>query len=87
MTPEIEQAVTNEFFCLMMAQGHALLGRRDAAIRMLRAAIRLGFINYPGLTAEGSYLESLSSNPAFQALLAEVRPRWERVVLWESAGP
>jgi tetratricopeptide (TPR) repeat protein len=87
MTPEIEQAVTNEFFCLMMAQGHALLGRRDAAIRMLRAAIRLGFINYPGLTAEGSYLESLNSNLAFQALLAEVRPRWERVVLWESAGP
>ena len=83
MTPEIGQAVSNEFFCRMMAEGHALLGRTDDAIGALRAAVRLGFINYPSLTAGGTFLDSLNASPAFQALVAEVRPRWEAVVAWE----
>jgi hypothetical protein len=36
--------------------------------------------------SSASFLENLKPAPAFQALVAEVRPRWERAVSWESAG-
>ena len=49
-------------------------------------SIRLGFINYPGLTAEGSFLESLKGNPGFDAYSSEIKPRWQRVVDWERAS-
>ena len=67
----------------MMADGYALLGRKDDAVLALRAAVRFGFINYPNLTAGGTLLESLRADPEYQALVSEVKPRWEAVVAWE----
>ncbi|MGQ0734820.1 MAG: protein kinase domain-containing protein [Acidobacteriota bacterium] len=84
-TAEMERAITNEFFCRMMADGYALLGRTDDAVRALRNAVQLGFINYPSLTADSTPLATLRTSTEFQALLAEVKPRWERVVAWERA--
>ena len=82
-TPEMEQAISNEFLCAMMANGYALLGRCDAALRMLRAAVRLGFINHPSIVANAAISSCLSAEPGFQTLLAEIEPRWNAVVAWE----
>jgi TolB-like protein/tetratricopeptide (TPR) repeat protein len=84
-TPEVERVLTNEFLCVMMASGYALLGRREEALRALHSAVRLGFINYPTLTANATLSSCLSAEPAFQALLAEIEPRWKSVVEWHRA--
>ena len=66
-----------------MAAGYAILGCKREAIRSLCTAVELGFINYPNLSADADFLESLRDDPEFQALMAEVKPRWEAVVEWE----
>jgi hypothetical protein len=78
----MERAISNEWLCLFLAQGWALLGRNDDALRALRTAARLGFINYPSLVAPDGPLAGLRGTPAFDALLAEVEPRWKAVVEW-----
>jgi hypothetical protein len=83
MTPEIEMTVRNEFLCRAVADGFALLGRKADALRWLRAAVEYGFINYPNLSVHDGFLESVRAEPEFQALMAEVKPRWEAVVGWE----
>ncbi|MGQ0733152.1 MAG: TPR end-of-group domain-containing protein, partial [Acidobacteriota bacterium] len=80
-TPEMERAVSNEFVCLTMADCYSRLGRNDAALRMLGAAVGLGFINYPSL-ATGAFFESLRADPEYQALMSRVKPRWEAVMEW-----
>ena len=47
----------------------------------MRTAIEHGFIHYPHLS--DVFLESLRAEPEFQALMAELKPRWEAVVEWE----
>ena len=82
VTPEMERAISNEYLCLFLAQGWALLGRKDDAVRALRAAMRLGFINYRSLVAADGPLAGLRGTLAFDALLAEIEPRWKAVVEW-----
>ena len=82
-TAEMEQAISNEFLWAMMANAYALLGRSDDALRALRAAVRLGFINYPTLRSNVAISVCLGCDPEFQALLAEIKPRWKAVVTWE----
>jgi serine/threonine protein kinase len=82
ITPEMERSFSNEFLCLMIATGYAWLDRKDDAVRMLRAAVGLGFINYPHLTAS-ALAESLKTHREYEALVAAVKPRWEAVVAWE----
>jgi serine/threonine protein kinase/tetratricopeptide (TPR) repeat protein len=80
---EMERAISNEFLWTMMAEGWGLLGRKEEAIRALRAAFELGFINYPSLHAGGAFLGDVRTERAYQALLLEMKPRWEAVVRWE----
>jgi serine/threonine-protein kinase len=80
---QMEEALTNEYLCLMMATGYALLERRDDALRMLRAAVDLGFINHPSLLANSVFRERYAGDPGFQGLLAEIEPRWRSVVAWD----
>ena len=73
----------NEFAACFMADAYALVGRTDDAIEWLRASIRYGLINYPFLTEHDPFLVPLRSDPRFQALMDEVKPRWESAVAWE----
>jgi eukaryotic-like serine/threonine-protein kinase len=82
-TIEMEQMLSNEYLCYMMAGAYGLLDLTDDAVRLLRKAARLGFINYRHLTGDAACLQSLRANPEFQLLLAEIKPRWEAVVEWE----
>jgi eukaryotic-like serine/threonine-protein kinase len=82
--PEFERAMQrNEFSAHAVAQGYALLGLADDALRWLRVAIDGGFINYPYTTAHDPFVAGLRGDPRFQRLMADVRPRWEAVVAWE----
>jgi hypothetical protein len=83
MTAETEGILSNESLCHMMTEAYGLLDLADDAVRLLRAAARLGFINYRHLTGDAPYLQILRPNPEFQALLAEIKPRWEAAVGWE----
>jgi hypothetical protein len=80
MPREVEDAISNEFLCFMMAEGYAMLGRGKDAIRALRAAIRLGFINYPSLTSGRTFLERLAADAGLEELIAAIKPRWESAV-------
>ena len=53
----------------------------------MRTAIEHGFINYPNLSEGALFLESLRAEPEFQALMAELKPRWEALVEWEQSLP
>ena len=69
VTPLLEQSARwVEYLALFLAGGYALIGRRDEALRWLKEAVRLGFINYPFFT-RAPFLESLRGDAEFQALL------------------
>jgi hypothetical protein len=87
LTPELESTCQNEYHQRILADAMALLGRTDDALRWLRTAIQHGFINYPNLSAHDAFLAPLRAEPAFLALMAELRPRWEAVVRWEAELP
>ena len=80
---EAEQTASNEFICFILAEAYARLDRGEDALRMLRAALRFGFINYPSLTTNDTLVQCLRDDPRYQALLFEIKPRWEGVVEWE----
>jgi TolB-like protein len=82
-TREIEEGISNEFLCIILAQAYARLVRRDDALRMVQAAVRLGFINHPYLTTEAVLVQCLKGVPGYEALVSEIEPRWQRVVEWE----
>jgi len=82
-TPAMEAALQNEFAAVFAAQAYALIGRREDAVRWVRMAVAHGFINYPFLARHDPFLGDVRSEPGFQQVLAEVKPRWEAVVEWE----
>jgi hypothetical protein len=43
----------------------------------LRISVIRGFINYPFLAERNPFLEPVRDDAAFQALMGEVRQRWE----------
>ena len=86
-TPEMEQAINNDQACRMTADAYALLGRKGEALRWVRTAIEHGFINYPNLSEGALFLESLRAEPESQALMAELKPRWEALIEWERGLP
>jgi serine/threonine protein kinase len=76
VTPLLEQSARwVEYLALFLAGGYALIGRRDDALRWLKEAVRLGFINYPFFT-RAPFLESLRGDAEFQALMQQVERRW-----------
>jgi non-specific serine/threonine protein kinase len=77
--PDIDlEATAGDVFPRMLAQGYALAGMPEDAIRCLRIAIDRGFINYPFLARHDPFFESIRTLPAFQQLLDVVRDRWRR---------
>jgi tetratricopeptide (TPR) repeat protein len=67
----------------VMAGAYALIGRTDDAIEWTRIAISRGFINYPFLSVHDPFLESVRTDRRFEALMVDLRPRWEAIVEWE----
>jgi TolB-like protein len=78
LTPEIEGvARASDVFPRFLAQGFALGGDNEPAIKWLHVAIDRGFVNYPFLARHSPSFNALHGEPAFQALLETVRHRWE----------
>ena len=61
----------------LLADGFALIGRRDDALRWLREAVARGFINYPKLSRHDPFLESIRGDAEFEALMQQVKQRWQ----------
>jgi serine/threonine protein kinase len=81
----LEGALLNEYAAVMMAEGYARLGRGDDALRWVRRAIARGFLNYPFWNEHSQDLAPLRDDAEYQALLSDVKPRWEGLVAWEQA--
>jgi tetratricopeptide (TPR) repeat protein len=78
VTPLLEQSAHwVEYLAWMLADGYALIGRRDEAIRWLKEAVDRGFINYPFLATRDPFLESLRGDAEYQALMQQVHKRWQ----------
>jgi hypothetical protein len=80
MTPLLERsACLNEHVARMIADGYSLIGRNDEALRWIRIAMERGFINYPFLATYDPLLANVREDPRFEALMREVKARWERL--------
>jgi TolB-like protein len=78
-TEEIERLATAaDVFPRMIAQGYALAGMPERALRWLTIAVDRGFINYPFLAQYDPCLASLRGTAPFEQLMEIVRDRWER---------
>ncbi len=77
--PDIDlEATAGDVFPRMLAQGYALAGMPEDAIRCLRVAIDRGFINYPFLARHDPFFDSIRTLPSFQRLMEPLRDRWEK---------
>jgi eukaryotic-like serine/threonine-protein kinase len=78
VTPLLEQSARwVEYLAWMLADGYALLGRRDDSLRWLRRAVHQGFINYPMLSTLDPLLESMRGDAEYQGLMQQVQSRWQ----------
>ena len=78
-TKEIECLTTAaDVFPRMIAQGYALAGMPEHAMRWLARAVDRGFINYPFLAEHDPCLANLRGLPEFQQLMEIVHDRWKR---------
>jgi serine/threonine protein kinase/tetratricopeptide (TPR) repeat protein len=55
---------------------YALLGDKQHALVWLRRTVALGNMNYPWFQRDKNY-DSLRSDPQYQAIMADVKKRWE----------
>ena len=55
---------------------YALLGDRQHALEWLRRTVALGNVNYPFFQRDKNY-DSLRSDPEYQAIMADVKKKWE----------
>jgi TolB-like protein/Flp pilus assembly protein TadD len=79
VTPEMEAAATsNDVFARFLAEGYAMAGAAEDAMRWLSVAVDRGYINYPFLARYDPCFEPIRTDPRFQLLLEAVRERWER---------
>ena len=60
-----------------IAEGHALLGDRDEALRWLERALERGIFNYPLLSEIDPLLANIRNEPRFKKLMERVKYQWE----------
>ena len=78
-TEDIERLATAaDVFPRIIAQGYALGGMAERALRWLGIAVDRGFINHPFLAQHDPCFANLRSLPQFQQLMEIVRDRWKR---------
>ncbi|HET9362757.1 MAG TPA: protein kinase [Vicinamibacterales bacterium] len=75
-TPLEEAGRWNEYIALLLAEGYAMLARPADAVQWLRTAVTRGFVNYPFLAQRDPLLHAVRNDVGFQALMGEVRTRW-----------
>lgn len=75
--PTPEMLPPTDMFPRLLAQANALAGLADQAVLWLEQAVSLGFINYPYLSKHDPILTRLLGHAAYDALLENVRQRWE----------
>jgi serine/threonine protein kinase/Tfp pilus assembly protein PilF len=78
MIPELKEAAWQDIqLSWLVAAVFSILGMKDEALDWLEQAVRRGFVNYPFLTQQEPYLESVRGEPRFRSLMEEVKRRWE----------
>jgi eukaryotic-like serine/threonine-protein kinase len=65
---------------------YALLGDKQHALEWLKRTVALGDVNYPWFERDKNY-DSLRADPEYQAIMADVRKRWEAYRNEFQAGP
>jgi serine/threonine protein kinase/tetratricopeptide (TPR) repeat protein len=55
---------------------YALLGEKQHALEWLKRSVALGNVNYPWFQKDKNY-DGLRADPEYQAIMAEVKKRWE----------
>ena len=79
VTPEIEAAAgATDVFSRFLAQGFALAGMPEPALRWLEVAVERGFVNHPFLARHDPFLRGLRGEPRFERLMEVARARWQR---------
>ena len=79
VSPEVEAvAATNDVFARFLAEGYAMAGAVESAIRWLSVAVDRGYINYPFLARYDPCFEPVRGHPQFRQLIEVVRGRWQR---------
>jgi TolB-like protein len=77
VTAEVEAvAQAADLFPRLVAQGYALAGMPERALRWLAIAVDRGFINYPFLAHHDPCLAKVRGLPRFQELMKVVHDRW-----------
>lgn len=61
----------------MIGQAYAIAGDVAQAVHWIGVAVDRGFINFPFLSEHDPFLSALAGDPAWDALLEDVRKRWE----------
>ena len=85
LTPELLQAAALvDHNARSLAEGFALLGRTDDALRWIRIAVGRSIVSYPFLATHDTLLERIRPDARFHQLLGEVKPRWENLTRWSS---
>lgn len=76
--PRLEKAAYwTEYLAYYLADGYALIGHRDEALKWLRTAIDGGFINYPVIAKLDPFLEPIRNDAEFGTLAEHARERWQ----------
>ncbi|MDX1406116.1 MAG: adenylate/guanylate cyclase domain-containing protein [Woeseiaceae bacterium] len=74
---ELEEfAISDMEWSWTLAQGYALIGATDEAMRWLSAAVDAGFINYPFFSELDPLLGNVRNHKRFPLLMSKVRQRW-----------
>ena len=66
----------DEQYSWLVGTCYAKLGETDHALDWLENAVNRGFLNYPFLSADDPFLESLRTTVRFQALMKSVAVKW-----------
>ena len=78
VTPELEVvAMTNDVFARVLAEGYAMAGMPEEAIRWLSVAVDRGYVNHPFLARYDPSFEPVRTHRGFQQLLEVVLERWQ----------
>jgi serine/threonine-protein kinase len=67
-----------DMFARFVGWCYALAGDVEGTVRWFRIAADRGFVNYPFLATHDVCTAAVRNDAAFQALLADVRARWEQ---------
>jgi TolB-like protein len=77
--PSMREALWMDFHLpWLLAEGYALLGEKDEALRWLERAVERGIFNYPLWNEIDPLLASIRGEERFKKLMERVKQKWER---------